>query len=243
MAAAPCKAKGRAVGARVAVGKVRRVTDAHQLHAFKPGEVLVSDTTSPDWEPVMKTAAAIVTNRGGRTCHAAIVARELGIPAVVGTEHATEALRNGDTVTVSCAEGAVGKVYDGEVKFHKQVTDVSGLKRPATEIMVNLGNPELAFQTSLLPCDGVGLARMEFIVNEHIKVHPMAVLASRAHRRRRRAHASAGAVEWLRRRRELLRREARRGRGHHRRGVLSAAGDRAAVGLQEQRVRGAARWA
>ena len=170
------KASGRAVGARVAVGQVRRVTDAQQLHAFRPGEVLVSDTTSPDWEPVMKTAAAIVTNRGGRTCHAAIVARELGIPAVVGTEHATEVLRNGQTVTVSCAEGAVGKVYDGEVAFHKQVTDVSGLRRPATEIMVNLGNPELAFQTSLLPCDGVGLARMEFIVNEHIKVHPMAVL-------------------------------------------------------------------
>ncbi len=170
------KAKGRAVGARVATGKVRRVTDSSQLHAFKPGEVLVSDTTSPDWEPVMKTAAAIVTNRGGRTCHAAIVARELGIPAVVGTEHATEVLRNGETVTVSCAEGAIGKVYEGEVKFHKQVTDVTGLQRPATEIMVNLGNPELAFQTSLLPCDGVGLARMEFIVNEHIKVHPMAVL-------------------------------------------------------------------
>ncbi|MDH5540610.1 MAG: phosphoenolpyruvate synthase [Rhizobacter sp.] len=170
------KAKGRAVGTRVAQGKVRRVTDARHLHEFKPGEVLVSDTTSPDWEPVMKTAAAIVTNRGGRTCHAAIVARELGIPAVVGAEHATETLRTGDAVTVSCAEGAVGKVYEGEVKFHKQVTDVSGLKRPATEIMVNLGNPELAFQTSLLPCDGVGLARMEFIVNEHIKVHPMAVL-------------------------------------------------------------------
>ncbi len=170
------KAKGRAVGARVATGKVRRVTDSSQLHAFKPGEVLISDTTSPDWEPVMKTAAAIVTNRGGRTCHAAIVARELGIPAVVGTEHATEVLRNGETVTVSCAEGAIGKVYEGEVKFHKQVTDVTGLQRPATEIMVNLGNPELAFQTSLLPCDGVGLARMEFIVNEHIKVHPMAVL-------------------------------------------------------------------
>ena len=170
------KAKGRAVGARVATGKVRRVTDSSQLHAFNPGEVLVSDTTSPDWEPVMKTAAAIVTNRGGRTCHAAIVARELGIPAVVGTEHATEVLRNGETVTVSCAEGAIGKVYEGEVKFHKQVTDVTGLQRPATEIMVNLGNPELAFQTSLLPCDGVGLARMEFIVNEHIKVHPMAVL-------------------------------------------------------------------
>jgi pyruvate,water dikinase len=138
--------------------------------------VLVADTTTPDWEPVMKTAAAIVTNRGGRTCHAAIVARELGIPAVVGAENASTALRDGDLVTVSCAEGAVGKVYRGAVAFHKVVHDLTELKRPKTEIMVNLGNPELAFQVSQMPCDGVGLARMEFIINEHIKVHPMAVL-------------------------------------------------------------------
>lgn len=170
------RATGRAVGAKVATGRVRLVTDARHLSAFQPGEVLVADTTTPDWEPVMKTAAAIVTNRGGRTCHAAIVARELGIPAVVGAEHASEVLRDGETVTVSCAEGAVGKVYEGSVAFHKQVTDLTGLKRPATEIMVNLGNPELAFQVSQMPCDGVGLARMEFIINEHIKVHPMAVL-------------------------------------------------------------------
>jgi pyruvate,water dikinase len=170
------RATGRAVGAKVATGRVRLVTDSRHLSAFQPGEVLVADTTTPDWEPVMKTAAAIVTNRGGRTCHAAIVARELGIPAVVGAEHASEVLRDGETVTVSCAEGAVGKVYEGAVAFHKQVTDLTGLKRPATEIMVNLGNPELAFQVSQMPCDGVGLARMEFIINEHIKVHPMAVL-------------------------------------------------------------------
>ncbi len=172
----PLRATGRAVGAKVATGRVRLVTDAHHLAAFKPGEVLVADTTTPDWEPVMKTAAAIVTNRGGRTCHAAIVARELGIPAVVGAEHASEVLHDGETVTVSCAEGAVGKVYEGAVAFHKQVSDLTNLKRPATEIMVNLGNPELAFQVSQMPCDGVGLARMEFIINEHIKVHPMAVL-------------------------------------------------------------------
>ena len=170
------RAKGRAVGARVASGNVRLVKDGRHLSEFKPGEVLVADTTTPDWEPVMKTAAAIVTNRGGRTCHAAIVARELGIPAVVGAEHATETLHNGEPVTVSCAEGAIGRVYEGLVPFHKLITDVTGLQRPATHIMVNLGNPELAFQTSLLPCDGVGLARMEFIINEHIKVHPMAVL-------------------------------------------------------------------
>ncbi len=170
------KARGRAVGARIAVGAVRRVADARHLAEFRPGEVLVADTTTPDWEPVMKTAAAIVTNRGGRTCHAAIVARELGIPAVVGAEHATTALADGERVTVSCAEGALGKVYAGEVAFHREVSDVAGLQKPHTEIMVNLGNPELAFQTSLLPCDGVGLARMEFVINEHIKVHPMAVL-------------------------------------------------------------------
>jgi pyruvate,water dikinase len=172
----PVRAKGRAVGAKIATGAVRRITSSHRLNTFRPGEVLVADTTTPDWEPVMKTAAAIVTNRGGRTCHAAIVARELGIPAVVGAEHATEALADGATVTVSCAEGAIGRVYDGAVPFHKETSDLSGLKKPATEIMVNLGNPELAFQVSLMPCDGVGLARMEFIVNEYIKVHPMAVL-------------------------------------------------------------------
>jgi pyruvate,water dikinase len=170
------KATGRAVGAKIASGRVRVIGDGHRLSEFQPGEVLVADTTTPDWEPVMKTAAAIVTNRGGRTCHAAIVARELGIPAVVGAEHATEALAGGETVTVSCAEGAVGKVYAGEVPFKRTVSDLSGIERPKTGIMVNLGNPELAFQTSMLPCDGVGLARMEFIVNEHIKVHPMAVL-------------------------------------------------------------------
>jgi pyruvate,water dikinase len=173
---APLRATGRAVGAKVASGRVRLVTDAHHLAAFQPGEVLVADTTTPDWEPVMKTAGAIVTNRGGRTCHAAIVARELGIPAVVGAEHASEVLHDGETVTVSCAEGAIGKVYEGAVAFHKQVSDLTDFKRPATEIMVNLGNPELAFQVSQMPCDGVGLARMEFIINEHIKVHPMAVL-------------------------------------------------------------------
>ena len=173
---AAVRATGRSVGAKIATGKIRVVNSATQLAAFKPGEVLVADTTTPDWEPVMKTAAAIVTNRGGRTCHAAIVARELGIPAVVGAEHASEILKDGELVTVSCAEGAVGKVYDGAVAFHKLVTDLTGLKRPKTHIMVNLGNPELAFQVSQMPCDGVGLARMEFIVNEHIKVHPMAVL-------------------------------------------------------------------
>jgi pyruvate, water dikinase len=167
---------GRAVGTRIGIGRARAIRDTHELADFRPGEVLVADTTTPDWEPVMKTAAAIVTNRGGRTCHAAIVARELGIPAVVGAEYATEILVAGAEATVSCAEGDVGKVYEGAVPFEVTRTDLSQLVRPATEIMVNLGNPELAFQTSLLPTDGVGLARMEFIISEAIKVHPMALL-------------------------------------------------------------------
>jgi pyruvate,water dikinase len=167
---------GRAVGTRIGSGPVRAIRDAHDLAEFRPGEVLVADTTTPDWEPVMKTAAAIVTNRGGRTCHAAIVARELGIPAVVGAEHATERLAGGSEVTVSCAEGDVGKVYEGALPFEVSRTDLSQLVRPSTEIMVNLGNPALALQTSLLPTDGVGLARMEFIISEAIKVHPMALI-------------------------------------------------------------------
>jgi pyruvate,water dikinase len=137
---------------------------------------LVADTTMPDWGTVMKIAAAVVTNRGGRTCHAAIVARELGIPAVVGCDNATATLRTGDVVTVSCAEGNVGRVYAGVVPVTKTSTDVSSMARPRTHLMVNLGNPDTAFQTSFLPNDGVGLARMEFIVAEHIKAHPMALV-------------------------------------------------------------------
>ncbi len=169
-------ATGRAVGTKIARGRARIVRSPRELAAFRPGEVLVADTTTPDWEPVMKTAAAIVTNRGGRTCHAAIVARELGIPAVVGAEGATETIPDGAEVTVSCAEGDVGKVYEGRVPFEVERVDLENMPRPATRIMVNLGNPELAFKTSFLPVDGVGLARLEFIVSEHIKVHPMALL-------------------------------------------------------------------
>jgi len=169
-------ASGRSVGEKVVSGAVRVIDDVAHISQFRPGEVLVADTTTPDWEPVMKTAGAVVTNRGGRTCHAAIIARELGIPAVVGADNATTALKSGETVTVSCAEGDVGRIYRGEVPFEVQRTDLEGLKRPATQIMVNLGNPELAFKTSFLPNDGIGLARMEFIVSESIKVHPMALV-------------------------------------------------------------------
>ena len=169
-------ATGRAVGAAVAHGPVHMVPDAKALAEFKPGSVLVSDTTAPDWEPVMKTAAAIVTNRGGRTCHAAIVARELGIPAVVGTSDATERLSNGDPVTVSCAEGETGRVYAGTLRYDLEEIDLTTLERPRTKVMINLGNPEIAFKTSFIPNDGVGLARMEFIISEYIKVHPMALV-------------------------------------------------------------------
>jgi pyruvate,water dikinase len=170
------RVSGRAVGGKIASGRARVITDVAQLNEFKPGEVLVADTTAPDWGTVMKIAAAIVTNHGGRTCHAAIVAREMGIPAVVGCERATSAIRTGDEITVSCAEGAEGRVYAGAIAFTTTSTDVSTLARPQTRLMVNLGNPDTAFQTSLLPNDGVGLARMEFIVAEHIKVHPMALV-------------------------------------------------------------------
>lgn len=168
--------EGRAVGNRIASGKVRILDDVTQLHGFQPGDVLVADMTSPDWEPVMKIAAAIITNRGGRTCHAAIVARELGIPAVVGTGNATAVLENGQLVTVSCAEGEIGRVYDGKIPYQVETTDLSNLPKPKTRLMVNLGNPDIAFHTASLPADGVGLARMEFIINEYIKVHPMALV-------------------------------------------------------------------
>jgi pyruvate,water dikinase len=167
--------EGRSVGERIASGTARVIEEAGHLARFRPGEVLVADITTPDWEPVMKTAAAIVTNRGGRTCHAAIIARELGIPAVVGTGDATSVVHGGEPVTVSCAEGAVGYVYRGEIGFRVDREEVDPT-RPVTQIMVNLGNPDLAFSTSFLPCDGVGLARMEFVISESIRAHPMALL-------------------------------------------------------------------
>ena len=169
-------AQGQAVGTRIGAGKVRVINDVKHLSDFQPGEVLVADTTTPDWEPVMKTAAAIVTNRGGRTCHAAIVSRELGVPAIVGTDNAAQVLKNGQEVTICCAEGETGNIYEGKLDFEIQQTDLSQLAHPKTEIMMNLGNPDMAFSLASLPVDGIGLARMEFIINEYIKVHPMALI-------------------------------------------------------------------
>ncbi len=168
-------AAGRAVGERIAVGRARVVRSPADLALLEPGEILVAETTAPDWGTVMKRAAAIVTDRGGRTCHAAIVARELGIPAIVGAENATTRLATGQTITVSCGEGAAGHVYEGKVPFVVDEIELASLPWRRTELMVNLGNPELAMHTSLLPNDGVGLARMEFIITESIKAHPMAL--------------------------------------------------------------------
>ncbi len=167
---------GRAVGSKIASGTARYISNKDRLSEFEAGEVLVADMTSPDWGPVLKKAAAIITNHGGRTCHAAIVARELGIPAVVGTNEATRKIVDGQTITVSCADGDVGKIYKGELSFEVQTTDLSSIPKSRTKLMINLGNPDLAFRLSALPCDGVGLARMEFIINNYIGIHPMALV-------------------------------------------------------------------
>ena len=169
-------AEGRAVGSSIACGPAHLIASPAHLRRFKSGEVLVADSTTPDWEPVMKKAAAIVTQRGGRTCHAAIVARELGIPAVVGAVGASERVPAGEEVTVCCAQGERGTIFRGALPFEVRKTDLGALERPVTKIMINVGNPEFAFRTSLLPNDGVGLARMEFIISASIKVHPMALL-------------------------------------------------------------------
>jgi pyruvate,water dikinase len=167
---------GRSVGEKIAAGPVRVIKNVQHLEQFQAGEVLVTDKTDPDWEPIMKKAAAIVTNRGGRTCHAAIVSRELGLPAIVGTQTGTEVLKDGQIVTVCCAEGDTGFVYDGQLDFRVERVNLEKLSRPKTKVMMNVGNPDEAFGLSFLPNDGIGLARMEFIINTAIKIHPMALL-------------------------------------------------------------------
>ncbi len=167
---------GSSVGARIACGKVRNIPDPAHMHLFQQGEILVADKTDPDWQPIMKKAAAIITRRGGRTCHAAIVSRELGVPAIVGTEHQPDTLKDGQIVTVSCAEGEEGFVYEGELPFEIRHDNIKGLVRPTTGVMMNLANPDEAFSLSRIPNDGVGLARMEFIISNHIKIHPLALV-------------------------------------------------------------------
>ncbi len=167
---------GRAIGQKIGAGPVRVMTSLAQMDQFQPGDVLVADMTDPDWEPIMKLASAIVTNRGGRTCHAAIIARELGIPAVVGTGDATILLRDGQEVTVSCAEGDNGFVYEGILAFEEVVTRLDEMPESPTKIMLNVGTPDQAFAFSKLPNKGVGLARLEFLINRQIGIHPRALL-------------------------------------------------------------------
>lgn len=167
---------GRSVGGKIGQGTVRVIKQVQQIQDFREGDVLVTDKTDPDWVPIMKRAAAIVTNRGGRTCHAAIVSRELGLPAIVGAETATERLTDGQVVTVSCAEGETGYVYEGRLPIEVDRVSVKDLRRPQTAIMMNVANPEEAFRLSFLPNDGVGLAREEFIIANSIKAHPLALL-------------------------------------------------------------------
>lgn len=170
------RVEGRAIGAKIGAGRVRVLEDIDRMHDFQAGEVLVADMTDPDWEPIMKRASAIVTNRGGRTCHAAIIARELGIPAVVGTGGATRELADGDEVTVSAAEGDTGFVYEGELDFSVSTSEVDSMPELPVKIMMNVGTPAQAFAFSRLPNAGVGLARLEFIVNRQIGIHPRALL-------------------------------------------------------------------
>lgn len=172
----PVIVSGLSVGMKIGVGKAHVIKDAKSIKNFKAGEVLITEKTDPDWEPIMKIASAIVTNKGGRTAHAAIVARELGIPAIVGTENGTGIIKTGTDVTISCAEGEIGKVYKGRLKFEVRKVDLKRLKRPRTKIMMNVGNPDQAFEFSFIPNDGVGLAREEFIISSYIKVHPLALL-------------------------------------------------------------------
>ncbi len=167
---------GLSVGTKIGAGKSHVIKNVRDIKSFKAGEVLITEKTDPDWEPIMKIASAIVTNRGGRTAHAAIVARELGIPAIVGTENGTELIKTGTDVTVSCAEGEVGKIYKGNLKFEVRKINLKKLRRPKTKIMMNVGNPDQAFEFSFIPNDGVGLAREEFIISSYIKVHPLALL-------------------------------------------------------------------
>lgn len=168
--------RGRAVGEMIGQGKARVIMNVHQIDEFQAGEVLVTNKTDPDWEPIMKKASAIITNQGGRTCHAAIIAREMGIPAIVGCGKATGVLTTGQEVTVSCAEGEEGRVYSGLVPFEIQTAELKNLPRTRTQILMNVGNPEEAFGLASIPCDGVGLARFEFIIANHIKAHPLALL-------------------------------------------------------------------
>jgi len=171
---------GRAVTQKIGIGPVKIVNDPADMHLVEPGDILVADMTDPNWEPVMKRASALVTNRGGRTCHAAIIARELGIPAIVGSVNATELLKDGDLVTVCCSEGETGIVYQGELKYEVETKDDGKLSEPPVKIMMNIGSPDMAFTFAQIPNHGVGLARLEFVINNMIGIHPKAIINYKA---------------------------------------------------------------
>ncbi|MHA2609614.1 MAG: phosphoenolpyruvate synthase [bacterium JZ-2024 1] len=168
--------QGQAVGSKISTGNARILGDVSQMHLFQAGEILVTDMTDPDWEPIMRKASGIITERGGRTCHAAIVSRELGIPAIVGAAHARERIASGSPITVSCAEGEIGFVYEGKLPYETETLDLRTLPQTRTALMLNVGNPEKAFEYSRLPHKGVGLARLEFIIASDIQIHPLALL-------------------------------------------------------------------
>jgi len=167
---------GKSVGRKIATGKARVIESVAQMEQLKAGEILITDMTDPDWEPIMKMAAGIVTNRGGRTCHAAIVSRELGVPAIVGAGDATEKVKTGQTVTMDCSNGEVGYVYEGEIPFEVKKIELANIPKPPVEVMMNVGNPDEAFSLARLPNDGIGLARLEFIINNSIQIHPTALI-------------------------------------------------------------------
>ena len=232
----PVLVEGRAIGQRIGAGPVRVLQSVDAMHEFVPGEVLVADMTDPDWEPIMKRAAAIVTNRGGRTCHAAIIARELGIPAVVGTSSATRDLADGRPVTVSCAEGDTGFVYDGILDFTVESTELAEMPDIPVKIMMNVGTPDQAFAFSRLPNAGVGLARLEFIINRQIGIHPKALLEIDQLEEPLKGQVAEAVAAYPSPREFFVTRVAEGvamlgGR------VRAASGDRADVGLQVQRVR------
>ena len=168
--------RGRAIGASVSSGRARIIADPSQIQRFEPGDLLVTERTDPDWEPILKMASGVITNQGGRTCHAAIIAREMGITAIVGSGDATERIADGELITASCCEGDEGRVYRGALPFRVEERELGDLPSTRTQILMNVGNPEEAFKLAQLPCDGVGLARLEFIIANHIRVHPMALL-------------------------------------------------------------------
>ncbi len=206
---------GRAIGQKIGTGPVRVVPDPADMYRVQAGDVLVTDMTDPNWEPVMKKAAAIVTNRGGRTCHAAIIARELGIPAIVGCGNATAVLPETAAVTVSCAEGDTGYVYRGILDFEVTTQDMGHLPDLPVKIMMNVGNPELAFEFAQIPNGGVGLARLEFVINNMIGIHPKAIIEIDSMPASLQEEISAPCAR-LCQSRDLLRRQAGGGRGDHR---------------------------